>query len=191
MCMQPNKWNTKLYSIYSIIIAYWNLVLQVGRCNLCGCNNGRLTCTDIEECEDEGEEDDEEERRCERCQDAPQRLVCGRDGRTYRSRCFAINCSRLTADDILEGPCSSQVNSLPPPPLSPSLSLSPPLFLSRHLILIRIHLFICTACMQSPPMPTWVHLCPSWRTFLPEEWRLHSRWEKDMWYVVENFVSFC
>ena len=77
---------------------------------MCGCNNGRLTCTDIEGCEDEGEEDDEEERRCERCQDAPQRLVCGRDGRTYRSRCFAMNCSSLRDIDILDGPCSSQVS---------------------------------------------------------------------------------
>ena len=84
---------------------------QVGKCNMCGCNNGRLTCTDIEECEDEGEEDDDKERRCERCQDAPQRLVCGRDGRTFRSRCHAMNCSGLSDIDVLDGPCSSQVSN--------------------------------------------------------------------------------
>ena len=77
---------------------------------MCGCNNERLTCTDIEECENEGEEDDEQERKCERCQDAPQRLVCGRDGRTYRSQCFAMNCSGLRDIDVLDGPCSSQVS---------------------------------------------------------------------------------
>ena len=49
----------------------------------------RLTCTDVEECEGEGDEDDEQETRCERCQDAPQRLVCGCDGHTYHSRCIA------------------------------------------------------------------------------------------------------
>ena len=97
-------------------------VFQVGDCNLCGCNNGRLTCTDIEECEGEGDEDDEQETRCERCQDAPQRLVCGRDGRTYRSRCIAMNCSGLRDADILRGPCSNQVSSFALPP-SPSLLL--------------------------------------------------------------------
>ena len=76
---------------------------------MCGCNNGRLTCTDIEECKDEEEGDDERKRRCERCQDVPQSLVCGRDGRTYRSRCFAVNCSSLRDVDVLDGPCSSQV----------------------------------------------------------------------------------
>ena len=79
---------------------------------MCGCNNGRLTCTDIEECEGEGEEDDEQETRCEKCQDAPQRLVCGRDGRTYRSRCIAMNCSGLRDVDVLDGPCSSQVEKI-------------------------------------------------------------------------------
>ena len=112
------------------------IVLQVGDCNRCGCNNGRLTCTDIEECEGEGDEDDEQETRCERCQDAPQRLVCGRDGRTYRSRCIAMNCSRLRDEDILEGPCSSQVSSLfLPLSLPPSLSLLPSLPLSLSLSL--------------------------------------------------------
>ena len=77
---------------------------------MCGCNNGRLICTDIEECEDEGEADDEKER-CERCQHAPQRLVCGRDGRTFRSRCHAMNCSDLRDVDILDGPCSGQVSN--------------------------------------------------------------------------------
>ena len=67
---------------------------------MCGCNNGRLTCTDSEGCEGEGEEDDEQETRCEMCQDAPQRLVCGRDGRTYRSRCIAMNCSGLRDVDV-------------------------------------------------------------------------------------------
>ena len=79
---------------------------------MCGCNNGRLTCTDIEECEDETDEEDEQEGRCDRCQDAPQRLVCGRDGRTFLSRCSAMNCSGLRDVDILDGPCSNQVGSL-------------------------------------------------------------------------------
>ena len=103
---------------------------------MCGCNNGRLTCTDIEECEDEGEEDDEQERRCERCQDAPQRLVCGRDGRTYRSRCIAMNCSRLRDVDILDGPCTRQVSacsSLLFSSLSP-LSLSLSLLISLSIV---------------------------------------------------------
>ena len=81
-------------------------------CNLCGCNNGRLTCTDIDGCRDEDEERDEDKMRCERCQDAPARLVCGRDGRTYRSRCIARNCSRLGDDDVIDGPCPSQVRKI-------------------------------------------------------------------------------
>ena len=76
---------------------------------MCGCNNGRLTCTDIDECKDRSEDRDDAEQRCDRCQDAPARLVCGRDGRTFRSRCVAMNCSGLGENDILDGPCSSQV----------------------------------------------------------------------------------
>ena len=147
--------------------------MQVGDCNLCGCNNGRLICTDIEECEGEGDEDDEQETRCERCQDAPQRLVCGRDGRTYRSRCIAMNCTRrLRDEDILEGPCSSQVNSFSLSPSLPLPSLSLSYYMSAILgrILTRvIYIYFCTACMQTLPMPIWVHLCPSWRTYLPEK----------------------
>ena len=77
---------------------------------MCGCNNGRLTCTDIDDCRDDDEDRDEDETRCERCQDAPTRLVCGRDRVTYRSLCTAINCSRLRDSDILkDGPCTNQV----------------------------------------------------------------------------------
>ena len=76
---------------------------------MCGCNNGRLTCTDIDGCRDKNDEQDEDERKCERCQDASMSLVCGRDGRTYNSRCIAMNCSGLGENDILDGPCSNQV----------------------------------------------------------------------------------
>ena len=88
------------------------LFSQIGKCNICGCHNGRLICTDIEGCKDDGEhqdERDEHKRRCEKCQDVPMRLVCGRDGRTYRSRCVAMNCSGWGENDILDGPCSNQV----------------------------------------------------------------------------------
>ena len=87
------------------------ILAQVGRCNMCGCSNGRLTCTDIDGCRDRDEEHNEDERKCERCQDTPMSLVCGRDGRTYHSRCIAMNCSGLGEDDIIDGPCSNQVQS--------------------------------------------------------------------------------
>ena len=87
-------------------------MFQIGKCNMCGCHNGRLTCTDIKGCKDDSEHQDEHKRRCEQCQEAPMKLVCGRDGRTYRSRCVAVNCSGLGENDILDGPCSNQVKSV-------------------------------------------------------------------------------
>lgn len=97
---------------------------------MCGCYNGRLTCTDIDECRDDNEDRDEDEMRCERCQNAAMRLVCGRDGRTYPSRCTAMNCSRLRDTDVLDGPCSNQVWL--PPPYLPYLSPFPFPFLPSH-----------------------------------------------------------
>ena len=99
---------------------------------MCGCNNGRLTCTDIDGCRDEGDEREEDEMRCERCQNAPARLVCGRDGRTFRSRCIAMNCSGLREQDIIDGPCASQVNTSRHYYRQPDLSFIV-LFVTAHL----------------------------------------------------------
>ena len=113
---------------------------------MCGCNDGRLTCTDIEECK-EGEERDEDDRKCEKCQDAPMSLVCGRDGRTFKSWCIAMNCSRLRDIDILNRPCPSQVSqNSPTSSLSLSLSLSS---LSLSLLHFLCHYRMSVLCTHA------------------------------------------
>ena len=79
-----------------------------------------ISCT-RRECDDDDEEDEEddvgedpddseEDRNCRRCRSLRAEPVCGSDGRTYPSRCFAMNCRGLDADDIVSGPCSRKVN---------------------------------------------------------------------------------
>ena len=89
-------------------------------CNRCNCRNGVLTCS-RRTCgdDDNGEEDDDDngdpsdpepERRCRQCGAMRAEPVCGKDGRTYPSRCFATECRGLDTEDLTPGPCSKQVN---------------------------------------------------------------------------------
>ena len=98
------------------------LLLQIG-CNRCRCRNGIVSCTRYD-CDDDDEEDDgeddvgddpddlEEDRNCRRCAFMRSDPVCGNDGRTYPSRCFAVNCRGLDDADVVDGPCSRRVNSI-------------------------------------------------------------------------------
>lgn len=81
-------------------------------CNLCKCSNGELFCT-RRLCEEDDDENDEdvppEERNCRECGAMRAFPVCGNDGKTYPSRCFAVNCRGLDSEDLTPGPCSSRV----------------------------------------------------------------------------------
>ena len=83
-------------------------------CNRCACKNGRLSCT-RRECEpdeqvNEDEDDPMEERNCRSCGTMRRQPVCGRDGRTYASMCYAVNCRGLSADQLTEGSCMRRVS---------------------------------------------------------------------------------
>ena len=74
-----------------------------------------MSCT-RRDCEDEDEDDidnptdPEEERNCRACASMRSASpVCGNDGRTYPSACFAMNCRGLDRSDIVPGPCSRRV----------------------------------------------------------------------------------
>ena len=74
-------------------------------CNLCGCRNGELRCTQ-QDC-DEDEIDDKCRRQCMR---DPINQVCGINGVTYPSACAAVYCGGLAPFDFVEGACSSVVS---------------------------------------------------------------------------------
>ena len=80
--------------------------LQVD-CNLCRCRNGRVSCTHTR-CEEEEEEDTP----CMRCRFSPRDPVCGPDGRTYQSRCYATECVGLSSVQLLPGPCTRYVRHI-------------------------------------------------------------------------------
>ena len=82
-------------------------------CNLCTCRRGELACTrrlcEDDEDDEDDEEDPEDVRNCRACGAMRANPVCGDDGRTYPSRCFAVSCRGLDAEDLTPGPCSSRV----------------------------------------------------------------------------------
>ena len=80
-----------------------NCSLAMPQTNRCFCRFGRLYCTD-RDC------DNERNNTCARCIFQPKRTVCGRNGRTYPNRCFAVNCAGISPVDILDGPCSRIVS---------------------------------------------------------------------------------
>ena len=56
---------------------------------------------------EDGPEQDINCRACTRMRKSP---VCGNDGRTYPSRCFAVNCRGLGDGEIVDGRCSALVS---------------------------------------------------------------------------------
>ena len=80
-------------------------------CNMCGCRNGKITCTHRTcEVDDDDDGDDDEEEACETCRKQSRSPVCGPDSRTYHSACYAINCLGYSPADLRPGPCSSYVS---------------------------------------------------------------------------------
>lgn len=77
-------------------------------CNRCACKNGYLACTRraCAEVGDSQNQDPEEDRNCRSCASMRLEPVCGDDGLTYPSRCFAMNCRRLNASQFRNGSCS-------------------------------------------------------------------------------------
>lgn len=50
------------------------------------------------------------ERACRDCKMEERKVpVCGRDGHTYRSACFAVHCAGLDLNDTMPGRCSNYV----------------------------------------------------------------------------------
>ena len=134
---------------------------------MCGCNNGRLTCTDIEECRDKNDERDENERRCEKCQQVPPMLVCGRDGRTHHSRCIAMNCSGLGENDVLDGPCSNQVYiAIHSYSISIMIVYTLQMYNTVH---IHVHVSKIAACVQPLPLPRWTCMHSPWRALMSKK----------------------
>lgn len=85
-------------------------------CNRCVCRNGALKCT-RRECEEDQEEgvdvdDPVEERNCRSCGMMRAEPVCGVDGRTYPSRCFAVTCRQLNPDTLTAGSCARRVKKI-------------------------------------------------------------------------------
>ncbi len=74
-------------------------------CNMCGCRNGKVTCTN-RKCEG----DDENEGSCKSCRKQSRSPVCAPDGLTYYSACYAVNCAGHSPVDLRSGACSSYVS---------------------------------------------------------------------------------
>ena len=54
-------------------------------------------------------DDSEHLRRCSKCERKGNEAVCGRNGQTYPTLCHAVNCGRLSLDDITFGDCNTKV----------------------------------------------------------------------------------
>ena len=101
-------------------------------CNICKCNNGKLFCTrrlckDDDDADGDGDGDGDgddngdsdgdddtdvsKEKKCQRCGNLEKDQVCGNDGKTYLSRCFAVNCRGLDSDTLTIGSCATRVRN--------------------------------------------------------------------------------
>lgn len=85
-------------------------------CNICKCSNGKLFCTRRLCNDDDGGDDDDDdmedasdERICQACGDLVKEPVCGNDGKSYPSSCFAVNCRGLDSETLTAGSCAIRV----------------------------------------------------------------------------------
>ena len=128
------------------------LKMQDGKCNMCGCRNGELQCTDLPACREEMDSDgntrerSEEDKMCDECENMPATLHCSvNDGRTFPTLCHALRCQGLSRNDVMEGACSERVKCKP-------LSLCIPIY---FLVKNAGHLFHRTLHWRYQLFPTW------------------------------------
>lgn len=76
-------------------------------CNLCGCNNGNVLCTQVQ-CEAKHVFND----KCQECVNEELDQVCGNNGLTYPSPCAAMHCGGLSPSDYVQGNCPSVVGTV-------------------------------------------------------------------------------
>ena len=76
-------------------------------CNLCGCSNGNVHCTQVQ-CEAEHAFND----KCRECMSEEINQVCGNNGLTYPSSCAAMNCGGLSSSEYIQGSCPTVVGHL-------------------------------------------------------------------------------
>lgn len=77
---------------------------------LCERDEGDDDDDDDERSRDDEEEVPEEEKNCRSCGAMRAEPVCGPDGRTYPSECFATYCRGLNASQLIRGSCSRRVS---------------------------------------------------------------------------------
>lgn len=91
---------------------------QDGKCNKCGCRDGELSCTTLESCRDDSNQEngDPERKRmnsdCDKCMDMPVSPVCAmREQRTFPTRCHAMKCQNIDEDRLDNGACRDRVRN--------------------------------------------------------------------------------
>ena len=158
-------------------------------CNRCACINGRLSCT-RRECEQDevGVDvyDSVPERNCRICGLLKYLPVCGIDGITYPTVCFAVTCRGLSIDELTEGSCTGRVSQAVKRkvPTSPPFTSSP-FFPSFPLSLL---LFTILPFLLPPPPP------PPQHPPLPPPGREGGKGREEKrgrWCIGPMFMRFC